>query len=109
MQLLSAPFIRIIDHDPTLETNLVYAVLDAGSKLENHRLPRPEWFLEVMEKSYDIVARNMPEMFTKEFNNSDKVGCYRCSGSNLRWDELRRRLGDFHKLMPRDKYRAKVA
>lgn len=81
---------------------------DAGSKLENHRPPRPEWFLEVMEKSYDIAARNLPEMFTREYSNNDKVGCYRCAGSNLCWDELRRRLDDFRKVMPKDQPRAKV-
>jgi hypothetical protein len=50
----------------------------------------------------DIVAKNMPEVLTVEFNNSDKVGCYRCIGVILCWDDLRRRLGNFEKVMPID-------
>jgi hypothetical protein len=58
--------------------------------------------MEVHERCMDIVIKNMPEVLTPEFNNSDKVGCYRCIGVILCWDDLRRRLGDFEKLMPID-------
>lgn len=76
-----------------------------GSKLENHRPPRPEWTMEVHEGAMDIVCKNLPEVLSLEFNNSDKLGCYRCQGTVLCWDSLRRRIGGFQKVMPREEFK----
>lgn len=80
-----------------------------GSKLENHRPPRTEWIMEVHEKCYDIATKNFPEMLSRSFNQSDKVGCYRCQGTVICWDDLRRRVGNLDKVMPKDKAKEKAA
>lgn len=80
-----------------------------GSHLEDHRPPRLNWMMEVHQKCMDIATANLPVMLTREFNNSDKLGCYRCIGVVICWDDLRLRLGDFTKVQPRDKIKQELA
>lgn len=80
-----------------------------GSRLEDHRPPRLGWMMEVHQKCQDITIQNLPMVATEEFSNADKVGCYRCQGTVICWDDLRLRLGDFTKIQPRDRDKLEVA
>jgi len=62
-----------------------------GSHLEDHRAPRLNWMMEVHQKCMDIAISNLPVMLTPEFNNSTKLGCYRCAYKIFMWDDLRLR------------------
>lgn len=81
-----------------------------GSRLEGHRPPQLEWVLETHEKVIDLTARRLPEILTREFSNRSKINCYRCNCVGILWDELRKRLGEFYKVQPKDreKQEAKV-
>lgn len=55
-----------------------------GSKLEGHRTPSPEWYVETNEKIVDIFQRyDLPPTANH---------CYRCDGNTLFHDETRRRM-----------------
>jgi hypothetical protein len=82
---------------------LVPWVVMAGSKLEGHRAPHPEWMLEVNERVVDILAEGLPRVLTEEFLRKEAYACYRCGSNVLVWDEIRRRIGGFEIIMEKEK------
>ena len=80
-----------------------------GSNLADHRAPHPEWLLENHEKAVDIVLKGLPEFLEEETLRRQNGSCYRCSDNVLCWDELRRRLGGFDKVNPKEMKKAAQA